>query len=371
MKIGITGAKGFIGWHLRCYLKTRNDVSETRLADRYEFSSEARLCDFVTGLDCVVHLAGVNRAEAHELVDGNVKPAEQLVKALSITSSRPVIIYSSSVQALDPEANPYAQGKVTGSRILNTWAEKTRSRLVNLIVPHVYGEYGRPNYNSAVATFAHQIANGEQPSIHNDGRLELVHVQDLVERIVALYEEDALGDFRIEGRKTGVVEVATRLQNLHRTYMGKEQLPDLSDSFNRGLFNTLRGAYQDISRLRNVRKHQDQRGWLVEAVKANSGGQCFVSTTRSGITRGNHFHRRKVERFFVLKGKARIKLRKLYTDKVIDFDLDGEAPSFVDIPTLHTHSITNIGGSELITLFWSDEFFDPGNSDTFFEEVVI
>ena len=371
MIIGITGANGFIGWHLRCYLSTRDDVTEVRLAGRDEFSSEDKLSQFVTGLDCMVHLAGVNRAEPKELVAGNIKPAELLVKALLITGSTPDIIYTSSVQALTPKANPYAEGKAAVSQIFTAWAERTQSRIINMIVPHVFGEYGRPQYNSAVATFAHQIANGEQPTVHNDGQLELVHVQVLVERIVALYQEGASGDVRIDGRKTGVVEVATQLQNLHKTYIFDGQIPDLSDSFTRSLFNTLRGAFQDNMRLRHVQKHQDDRGWLVETVKANSGGQCFVSTTRPKITRGNHFHRRKVERFFVLQGKARIKLRKLFTDEVIAFDLDGEAPAFVDIPTLHTHSITNIGNSELITLFWSDEFFDPDNSDTYFEEVDV
>lgn len=371
MKIGITGVNGFIGWHLRCYLKTRDDVLEVRLAGREEFSSDDKLGQFVSGLDCIVHLAGVNRAEPQELVDGNVKPSEQLVSALMLTNSAPAIIYSSSVQALDPDANSYAKGKAAVSQIFEEWAKKANGRLINLIIPHVFGEYGRPQYNSAVATFAHQVANGEEPTIHNDGQLELVHVQDLVEQIITLYEEGVSGDVRIEGRKTGVVEVVTKLQNLRNTYIDDGQIPDLSKPFERSLFNTLRGAIQNNMRLCKVKKHQDDRGWLVETVKANSGGQCFVSTTRPGITRGNHFHRRKVERFFVLQGKARIKLRKLFTDEVITFDLDGEAPAFVDIPTLHTHNIANIGDSELITLFWSDEFFDSDKPDTYFEEVEL
>ena len=370
MKIGITGANGFIGWHLRCYLHTRNDVSEVRLAGRDVFSSDDELSLFVTELDCVVHLAGVNRADPQQLIDGNIEPAERLVNALTKTGSTPVIIFSSSVQALNPKANPYAEGKSSVSRIFAAWAENSQGPFINLVIPHVFGEYGQPYYNSAVATFAHQVARGERPSIHNDSQLELVHVQDLVEKIVTLYD-DVSGDVRIEGRKTGVVEVATTLQSLYTTYIDQDQFPDLSDPFTRSLFNTLRGAIENNLRLQNAQKHSDERGWLVETVKANSGGQCFVSTTRPGITRGNHFHRRKVERFFVLQGKAQIKLRKLFTDEVITYDLDGDAPAYVDMPTLHTHSITNVGSTELITLFWSDEFFDPDNPDTTFEEVVL
>ena len=371
MKIGITGANGFVGWHLRCYLTTRKELSEVRLSGREEFSSGVKLRQFVSGLDCVVHLAGVNRAKPQELVDGNVMPAEQLIQALSLADNVPVIIYASSVQAINPEASPYAKGKAAVSQIFSAWAKKTQGCFVNLIIPHVFGEYGRPNYNSVVATFAHQVANDEQPSVHGDGTLELVHVQDLVERIVALFDEGASGNVRIEGHKISVVEVAAQLQNLRDTYINAGQIPDLSESFHRSLFNTLRGALPNNKRLCEVTKHQDDRGWLVETVKANSGGQCFVSTTKPGITRGNHFHRRKVERFFVLQGKAQIKLRKLFGDEIIVYDLNGEAPAFVDIPTLHTHSITNVGLTELITLFWSDEFFDPDNPDTYWEDVEI
>lgn len=369
MIIGITGANGFIGWHLRCYLYTRTDITEIRLAGRDDFSSSDKLCDFVSGLDCVVHLAGVNRAEPNELVDGNIKPARQLIDALIKTGSQATVIYSSSVQALSPDSSPYAEGKAGVSQIFEEWVISSQGRFINLIVPHVFGEYGRPNYNSAVATFAQQIANNEKPTIHNDGSLELVHVQDLAEKIIELYESNVFGNIRVEGRKTGVIEVANKLQDLRDTYLDDGQLPDLSDQFNRSLFNTLRGAFKEKMRLSCVTKHQDDRGWLVETVKANSGGQCFVSTTKPGITRGNHFHRRKVERFFVLQGKAKIKLRKLFTDDVIVYELDGDTPAFVDIPTLHTHSITNVGDAELITLFWSDEFYDPENPDTYFENV--
>ena len=369
MKIGITGSDGFIGWHLRCYLKTKSNVSEVRLAGRKEFTSTEVLCRFVSGLDCIIHLAGVNRADAQELVDGNITPAKKLVTALTKTNSYPVIVYSSSVHTLNPEASPYVEGKAAVTRIFTEWAKNYNSRLINLLIPHVFGEYGRPHYNSAVATFAHQVANGEQLSIQNDGKLELIHAQDLVEKFLALYEGGVSGDIRIKGRKTSVVKVAAQLQNLHNTYINYAQFPDLSDPFYRSLFNTLRGSFHNKMRLSSVTKHQDDRGWLVEALKANSRGQCFVSTTHPGITRGNHFHRRKVERFFVLQGKAQIKLRKLFTNEVISFELDGTSPAFVDIPTLHTHSITNIGNSELMTLFWSDEFFDPENPDTFFEKV--
>ena len=369
MKVGITGARGFVGWHLRCYLATRNDVDEVRIADRETFNNHNSLIDFVENLDIVVHLAGVNRAEADEIINGNIEPAKKLVSILEETGSTPYIAYTSSTQVAAGASSPYAEGKAGVSKVFEAWAQNSGGGFANYIVPHVFGEYGRPYYNSAVITFAHQIANNEAPSIHNDGQLELVHAQDLVQLIIENYSSQVKGDIRVKGRPTGVIEAAELLKELHKTYIEKGQFPDLSDPFRRSMFNTLRGAIEYSKRMKSVTKHEDNRGWLVETVKVNSGGQCFVSTTKPGITRGNHFHLRKVERFMVLQGRAEIKLRKLFNDEVVTYQLDGSAPSFVDIPTMHTHLITNVGDSELITLFWADEIFDPDQPDTTFEEV--
>ncbi len=370
MKFGITGGNGFIGWHLRCYLATLKIVKEVRIAGREEFYTSNKLQSFVKGLDCIVHLAGVNRADPKSLFEGNIKPAKQLVDVLRQTNSDVTVIYSSSVQALDPLSSPYAKGKADVSLIFLRWAKETNGKLINLIIPHVFGEYGKPNYNSAVATFVNQIANKKQTNIYGDGRLELVHVQHLSEQIFDLYQAGETGDIRILGKEISVSAVVRILEGLFKTYIEDDQLPDLSDLFIKNLFNTLRGALPAHNRLTKSVKHQDERGWLVETVKANSGGQCFISTTKPGVTRGNHFHRSKVERFFVLEGKAQIKIRKLFSDDVITYNIDGETPVYVDIPTLFTHCITNVGDSELITLFWADEIFNPNNSDTYFDEVV-
>lgn len=370
MKIGITGAKGFIGWHMRCYLASRQDVEEVRVADRKTFEDEGALIKFAEGLDLIIHLAGVNRADPEVLVRGNIEPAARLVAAIKKTGNRPCVAYTTSIQAFDG-GSPYAEGKAETSRLFYEWAKEDNAPFINVIVPHVFGEYGRPYYNSAVATFAHQIVNNEHPSIHNDGHLELIHVQDLVQQIVQLYEEGIVGDVRIDGRPSSVEEVANLLQQIHHTYLEKGEFPDISNHFNRCMFNTLRGSMDYGSRQCQVAKHEDDRGWLVETVKANSGGQCFVSTTKPGITRGNHFHLRKVERFMVLQGNAEISLRKLFNNEVIKYTLTGSSPSYVDIPTMHTHSITNVGDVELITLFWADEFFDKESPDTFFEEVLV
>jgi len=369
MRIGITGGDGFIGWHLRCYLRTRSDVEEVRLADRQTFTVADGLQNFVGGLDLVVHLAGENRGDDIVLEKGNTLPAQQLIVALESVGAKPCVIVASSTHAEDP-VTVYGRAKAQVVAAFDAWAQRGGSRVLTLVLPHVFGEYGRPYYNSAVATFCHQIARGEEPAIKGNGQLELIHVQDLAEHMISLYLERASGLFKIDGVPIGVREVADKLIDLHDIYVNRHEFPDLSSPFDRALFNALRAAIPDEQRMVAPDRHSDSRGWLVETVKANSGGQCFVSTTKAGITRGNHFHRRKVERFFVLQGMARIQLRKLFSDAVISFELDGGAPSYVDIPTLHTHSITNVGVDELITLFWADEFFDAESPDTYFEEVV-
>lgn len=368
MKVGITGGDGFIGWHLRCYLKTRADVEEVRIAGRETFANADKLRDFTAGLDLVVHLAGVNRASEKDLLSQNISLAESLVSALEASGTIPSIIYSSSTQAIQPQT-AYGRGKAEASQRFMAWSQNTGGRFLELIVPHVFGEYGRPHYNSAIATFCHQIARGQEPSITGDGLLILIHVQDLAERIIELYQAGKQGSIKIDGHEIRVGEAAVRLQNMYSTYINHGEIPDLSNPFDRALFNTLRASLPDDDRLFTAISHIDPRGWLVETVKTQSGGQCFVSSTKPGVTRGNHYHRRKVERFFVLQGHAQIRLRRLFTNEILTYDLDGNTPSCVDMPTLYTHSITNTGDCDLLTLFWADEVFDPANPDTFPENV--
>ncbi len=369
MKIGITGANGFVAWHLRCYLHSLGDlVTTTCLADRQTFSDMRDLKKFVSGLDLVVHLAGVNRADDKQLLQGNLQPAKQLVAALESTKSAAALVYASSTHAVNPDSI-YGKSKKAVSDVFNEWAKKSKVQFINLIIPHVFGEYGKPFYNSGVATFCYQIIHGEKPDVNKDGKLELVHVQDLVEQLITCYQDGFSGDYRVNGHHISVPDVMVKLNHFREEYLQYNQLPNLADVFDRKLFNCFRSFIGLYQRNQSVESHSDNRGWLVETVKAGSGGQCLVSSTHPGVVRGNHYHRRKVERFFVLRGKATIKIRKMFTDKVISYEMDGDTPSFVDIPTLYTHSITNTGNDELLTLFWSDEYFDSNNPDTYFEEV--
>ena len=364
MKVGITGSQGFIGWHLQCFYKTIESV-EIVCANRDTFSERSALQDFVKSCDVIIHLAGVNRASDEEILSGNINLAKSLINTCIELNATPHILFSSSTHVEGDSV--YGKAKKIASDLFIKWNKEQQGKYTEMIIPHVFGEYGRPFYNSGVATFCHQIVKGEDLQINGNGQLELLHVQDLCEVIHQLIISPE-NSVRLQGSSISVREVVQKLTGFYATYQSGV-VPDLSDDLDISLFNALRGAIKAEDRAIENVLHEDDRGWLVETVKVQSGGQCFVSSTKPGVTRGNHFHRKKFERFFVLKGKAIIRLRKLFTEDIIEYVIDGTKPTYVDIPTLHTHNITNIGDNELITLFWSNEIFDPENPDTYWEDV--
>lgn len=365
MKIGITGAKGMIGWHLRCHLKQYTDHAVV-IADRRTFSSREKLSEFVRDVQFVVHLAGQNRGRDSEVSDTNPGLARQLVQACEDADVRPHIIYASSTHIYSDTI--YGQSKKQAGETVADWAAANNSVFTNLILPHVFGEGTRPFYNSAVATFAHQLAIGDEPTVHNDSDLELVHAQEVSAEILRIMKKGEGGDIRVSGRKITVRHVLEKLRLLAESY-SREIVPDLREPFDLMLFNLYRSYLFPGAYPRSLQLHSDERGALVEGIKNLNGGQAFFSTTRPGVTRGDHFHYRKVERFLVVQGSATIRVRRLFDDRVHKFDVCGEEPRYIDMPPLHTHNITNTGTTDLLTLFWSNEIFDPEAPDTVFEPV--
>ncbi|MBW8328791.1 MAG: NAD-dependent epimerase/dehydratase family protein [Thiobacillus sp.] len=366
MKIGITGADGLIGWHQRAYLKAIGGGHEVRLAGRATFAQPEPLAGFVDGLDAIIHLAGMNRGEDAEIETTNARLARDLVAACEQTGTRPFMVYANSTH--QDRETAYGRGKRAAADTFRAWAEQCGAGFANLILPHVFGEFGKPFYNSVVSTFCHQLARNETPQIITDGDLELLHVQDVAAQCLKAIQENRCGDIRMTGIGMKVSELLQRLTDMRDRYQSMV-MPQLESALDVRLFNTLRsylfpGHYPVALTL-----HSDARGSLFEVVKSRSGGQVFMSTTHPGITRGNHFHTRKIERFLVASGEAEIRLRKLFSDEVTCFKVRGDIPCYVDIPTFHTHHITNTGHSELVTLFWANEIFDPADPDTFPEQV--
>ena len=362
MKIVITGAHGFLGWHTRARLHTLTDHDVVAIGrDDWD-----ELQTHVADADAVMHLAGINRAETDAAVEqGNVDLAQDIADAVRAADKPVRIVYSSSTQV--GNGSPYGRGKERAGEILADAATASGAAYVEVRLPNIFGEHARPYYNTFVGTFIDKLLEGETPTV-NDNPVELLHVQDAAASLIeALSSRDRL--IRPHGHDTRVPEVLSLLEQFHDVY-GRGEIPKLPTRFHTNLFNTYRAATFPNKYPFSLMVNADQRGELIETVRAHgSGGQSFVSYTKPGKTRGEHYHLSKIERFVVISGKARISLRKVLTDEVVDFDVDGTKPAVIDMPTLWVHNITNIGEEDLITMFWADQLFNPAAPDTYWEPV--
>jgi len=362
VRIAVTGGFGFLGWHTSCRLRARNGIEAVRLG-RADFADPARLAETLGGVDTVIHLAGVNRAGSDaEVENGNVALAEALVTALG---DRPVhVVYGNSVQmTLD---NAYGRGKRRAGEILGTLP----GTMANVVLPNLFGEHGRPAYNSFVSTFCHDVALGGSPQVLEDRTVPLLHAQDAAQALIDAALDPVSGTVTPDGESHGVAEVLDRLRHFHGLYAERGEVPDLSTKFAVDLFNTYRSYLFPDRFPISPPVHADERGRLFETVRSHGGtGQAFVSTTAPGMGRGEHYHLHKVERFFVVAGEAEISLRRLLHDEVVTFRVSGEEPAFVDMPTMWVHNLRNVGSGDLITMFWSDQLLDPDHPDQFPETV--
>ena len=369
MKIGITGMIGFVGTHLRDRLYREQDIEVLPFADEY-YEQPENFIEFAKNADVIVHLAGVNRHEPDVVYRKNIELMEKLLEYVDISGNKPYIIFSSSTQI--ERDNPYGKGKKRAMEILEKWSGENNTPAVSMVVPNVFGDGGKPFYNSVVATFCHQITHNQQPKIDNDGQMTMVYINDLVEDVFQLIKQQP-DKYRTEYIKprveVKVSEILSLLERFKTSYYDSGTVPTLKSDFERSLYGTFISYMDEADWQRKLTKNTDQRGSFVEVFKFAEAGQVSFSTTKPGITRGNHYHTRKSEKFCVVSGEASIKLRRIGTDKVIDYKVSGDEPSWIEMPIYYTHNITNIGNSELLTLFWIDEPFDPSDPDTFFEEV--
>jgi UDP-2-acetamido-2,6-beta-L-arabino-hexul-4-ose reductase len=361
MNILLTGASGFLGWHTRVRLRAltaHEVVPVTR-------KNWAKLPDLMADSDVVIHVAGVNRGEPADVELANVQLAQDVAGAVR-QAERPVrIVFANSIQSGNGTA--YGTGKARAGEILDQAARAVGGHFVDVRLPNLFGEGGKPAYNSFVATFVDAVARGKSPSVQ-DREVALLHVQEAAQTLIEALQTDT---DRIEpsGTPTTVLDVLNTLHEFRNTYADGD-IPSLETKLRVDLFNTFRAALFPDNYPLVLRANVDERGRLVETVRAHGGqGQTFVSTTRPGVTRGEHFHLSKVERFVVLSGRANISLRRVFDDKVVAFDVSGDFPCVVDMPTMWVHNITNTGESELTTLFWTHTLFDPDNPDTFWEPV--
>lgn len=370
-KIGITGQNGFIGYHLYQQIKLYKEEFELVEFNRSHFEDEREMDQFITQCDVVVHLAALNRHNNPDTIyQTNIRLVKKIIESLNRTGSEAHVIMSSSTQ--EDRDNLYGKSKKEGRFMFSDWAEKSNGFFTGLVIPNVYGPFGDPFYNSVVATFCHQISRGETPHIDVDGHMKLIYVGELVDHIIkSIREADNTHESSIpHTAEAKVSEILSLLKYFKAVYQDKGEIPKINNSFEHKLFNTYR-CYMDIPNYfpQKFVQHKDDRGAFVEIARLGISGQTSFSTTVPGITRGNHFHTRKIERFAVIKGKALIQLRRIGTDEVHDFFLDGEEPAYVDMPIWYTHNIKNIGEDILYTIFWINEPYDEQDPDTYFVEV--
>jgi UDP-2-acetamido-2,6-beta-L-arabino-hexul-4-ose reductase len=351
--IAITGGLGFLGWHTRVLARARGlgDPAVVRIGDADQLAAD------IDGAERVIHLAGVNRGD----VEANVDLAQRLADAVGRCATPPkTVVYANSVQA--GNGSPYGDAKAAAAELLLEATRWAGSSFVDLRLPNLFGEHGRPHYNSVVATFCRLLANGEIPRIDQDRELDLLHAGDAAALL--------LGFEAPPPERRTVSQLASRLTEFAANYATGE-IPPLDHRFDVRLFNTYRSHCRPGNPVHPTR-HTDPRGQLFEAVKVHGGGgTTFCSTTVPGITRGEHFHLAKVERFLVVRGEAEISMRRILHDDVVRFHVSGDEPRAVDMPTMWAHNITNVGNGELLTLFWSNGVFDPADPDTFAEPVMV
>lgn len=370
MRIVLTGARGFMGWHTRLRLAALT-AHEAVPVGRDNW---ADLPSLVAGAEAVIHIAGVNRPREdadglspEEQVNlGNVRLAEELAEAVRDAGKPVRVVYANSIQA--GNGTPYGTGKQRAGEVLRDAVAAVGGHLTEVMLPNLFGEHGRPYYNAFTPTFIDKVIKGETPDI-NDNQVNLLHAQTAAAALIEGLETRQTV-LKPQGEDVAVQQVWDLLVEFHDSYVGRGEIPDLSTDFRIDLFNTYRSALFPEHYPMALTPHEDTRGFFVETVRCAGGqGQSSISTTVPGITRGEHYHLSKIERFAVVQGTARMSLRKMFTDEVIDFQVTGEETVAVDMPVGWVHNITNTGDDILITQFWVHEFFDPENPDTFPEPV--
>jgi UDP-2-acetamido-2,6-beta-L-arabino-hexul-4-ose reductase len=360
-RVAITGAGGSLGFHVRAALREAGaEVVAIPLGDAYDRQLATTA---VSGADLVLHLAGVNRASDDEVANGNDRMARQLAEAVRAAPEPPArLSYAGTVHA----SGVYGDAKTRAGETLREAAADVGTEFVGHRLPNLFGEHGRPHYNAVTATFSHLLASGEAPTVDVDRELELLHAQDAADVLTGAVPPSDQSRLVTRITVSGLLE---RLRTIARTY-AEGEIPDVGTPFDRDLFNTYRSHAHPLRPVIPITAHADARGSFFELVKSHGGdAQTSYSTSEPGVTRGVHFHRRKIERFIVITGTARISMRRLFSDEVVAYDVGGGDPVAIDMPTLWAHDITNTGKDVLRLALWTNDLFDPTRPDTIPEPV--
>lgn len=370
MKILITGSKGFIGKNLIAELKN----SKYDLIDEFDIDTPYELLDtFTDRCDFVFHLAGINRPEnENEFMEGNFGFTSRLLDSLRRHNNYSPILITSSIHAtLD---NLYGKSKKAGEDLLFAYSRDTGVKTYVYRLPNVFGKWCRPNYNSMVATFCYNIANGLEIKVNDpSSKVNLVYIDDVVNEFISALK----GNPAINGEycqtpisyQATVGEIAVLIRSFKDSRENRS-IPNMYNDFEKKLYSTYLSYLPAKQFSYPLKMNIDNRGSFSEFLKTINQGQVSVNISKPGITKGNHWHRTKNEKFLVVSGKGLIKFRRIDTDEVIDYFVSSDKLEVVDIPPGYIHSITNLGETDMVTIMWANECFDPDKSDTYFQEVI-
>ena len=383
MNILVTGARGFVGRNLVSQLcnirdgKAKNYAIAGQPLDvmEYDVDSDPSLLDeYCRRADFVFNLAGVNRPQdPAEFMRGNFGFASTLLDALKRHGNAcPVMISSSTQAALD---NPYGESKRAGEQLMFDYARETGARVLVYRFPNVFGKWCRPNYNSAVATFCHNIARGLPIRVNDPGVvMHLVYIDDVVDELIAALSgrEHRSGDY-CEVPVVHTVTLGSIVDLLHSFKESRATLgvPCVGDAFARKLYSTYLSYLPEDSFGYPLKMNVDERGSFTEIIRTPERGQFSVNISRPHITKGNHWHHTKNEKFLVVSGRGVIRFRNMNDPeaRVIEYFVSGDKLEVIDIPTGYTHNIENLGDTDMVTFMWCNECFDPQRPDTYFEKV--
>jgi UDP-2-acetamido-2,6-beta-L-arabino-hexul-4-ose reductase len=369
MNILVTGANGFVGKNLVAELKNRNYTNV------YEYSREtnpALLDEYCKKADFVFHLAGINRPKYQfEFMDGNYGFTTKLLETLKRHRNTCSVMISSSTQA--ELNNPYGISKKASEDLLLKYSVETGARVLIYRLPNVFGKWCKPNYNSAIATFCHNIANNLPINVNDPSVvLNLVYIDDVVEELInALNDNKVFVNNFCEIPFIHKVTLGEIVDLIHSFKNSREErsIPDMSNEFTKKLYSTYLSYLPEDKFSYELKMNVDQRGSFTEFIKTHDRGQVSVNISKPGITKGNHWHNTKNEKFLVVSGNGVIRFRKLDSEEIIEYYVSGNKMEVVDIPTGYTHNIENIGNTDMVTIMWANEYFDPEKPDTYYLEV--
>ena len=369
MKILVTGSNGFVGRNLIAELNNRG------YKDIYKFdidTDKSLLDKYSEDCEFIFHLAGVNRPkDEKEFMEGNFGFTSELLKLLKKHNNKAPVLITSSIQA--ERDNPYGNSKRAGEELIFKYGRETGTKVFVYRLPNLFGKWSRPNYNTVVATYCYNIARGLDIQINSsDAELTLCYIDDVLDEFIRAL----CGSGTRNGEyccvpvtyKIKLGDLAERIKSFKES-RSNLSIPDMEDELTKKLYSTYLSFLPEDNFAYDLKMHCDDRGSFTEFIRTHRSGQVSVNVAKPGVTKGNHWHHTKNEKFLVVSGTGLIKFRKIDTNEIIEYEVSGEKLQVVDIPTGYTHSIKNIGDTDLVTVMWANEAFNPDKPDTYFLEV--